>query len=289
MNKQDLVEAFDRMKPGEFQKERMLEHILSPQKPHAQQARRFFWRWPVGIALPTVCLVLALTLFMPFGGGESWAYGIHVIEKDGAVFRLADNQKRSEDYGISVSNVDPRPGLEFFIEGQDIAKIEITTKNEYIYAKDWTQTQDEKYWNSNLYQYFDEERQVSVADFSKLYDKQLTMTFDEDFGQYDQIWYRWTAWNLYKWAAADNYSHFLGYGIKPDKLSEEDKMGLAAGNDGSGIGHIQLDGYPEQLTEDTITIKITDRRGNSTTKAIHVKVRNNESRETVVTATLRDK
>lgn len=66
-------------------------------------------------------------------------------------------------------------------------------------------------------------------------------------------------------------------------------MGVAAGNDGSGISHIQLDGYPEKLTEDTITIKITDRKGKSTTKAIHIKVSNNELKQTVVTASLQDK
>ncbi|GIQ67067.1 hypothetical protein PACILC2_56350 [Paenibacillus cisolokensis] len=69
-------------------------------------------------------------------------------------------------------------------------------------------------------------------------------------------------------------------------MSERKKSELAAGDDGSGIGHIQLDDYPDHLKEDTITITITDRQGKRTTKVISVKVSNNEQRQTVVTARL---
>ena len=69
-------------------------------------------------------------------------------------------------------------------------------------------------------------------------------------------------------------------------MTEEEKLKLAAGDDGSGvsgIGHIQLNGYPEILTMDHILITITDRQGNSTTKIIYIKVSNNEYNQTVVT------
>jgi len=112
------------------------------------------------------------------------------------------------------------------------------------------------------------------------------MTFGEDFTDYDQIWYRWTTHNMYEWAAKDDFSQFLGVGEIPDGLSEEVKMKLAAGEFSDAAGHMQLDGYPEKLKEDTITITITDRQGNKTTKMIHVKVSNNELRQTVVTATM---
>ena len=92
----------------------------------------------------------------------------------------------------------------------------------------------------------------------------------------------------------NNYSRFLGYGAGPkieisDQMTEEQKLMLAAGDDGSrvpGLGHIQLDGYPEELTRDRITIKITDRNGNTIAKYINVEISNNEFNETVVTASL---
>ena len=90
---------------------------------------------------------------------------------------------------------------------------------------------------------------------------------------------------MYKWAVQDNYSGFLGVGKVPENLSEQEKMEWAAGNS-TGAGHIQLDGYPERPLEDRIKITITDRSGRQTKKTIAVKVRNNELRQTVVTARL---
>src|SRR5690606_19723110 len=112
-----------------------------------------------------------------------------------------------------ISYVDARPGLEFYIDGEDIAQIEISTENEYIYAVDWTKTQERKFWDVEYYQTFDEEKQISTADFDLLYDKNITMNFDEGFTDFTEIWYRWKAWDMYKWAAEDDFSRFLGYGI----------------------------------------------------------------------------
>ncbi|GGG65397.1 hypothetical protein [Paenibacillus radicis (ex Gao et al. 2016)] len=289
MNREELASLFESMTPDEQQKDRMKAHILNGEQPVVQvkPLRRRRIRW----AASAICVVLvAVIVFLsiPFRE-ESTAYAINVrIGSDGPVFKLLDNQNGANENATTISNIDSRPGLEFYIDGKDIAKIEVSTKNEYIYAEDWTKTQHEKYWNIEYYQKFDEKRQVSEADFSLLYDKKMTLTFDDDFKDYGDIWYRWTAWNMHKWAVQDNYSHFLGAGKKePADLSTSEKTELAAGND--GIGHIQLEGYPEKLREDEITIIITDRQGNQTKKVIKVKVSNNEKRQTVVTASLGSK
>ncbi|QJD84693.1 hypothetical protein [Cohnella herbarum] len=223
----------------------------------------------------------------PVRGGETSAYAINVkMGEDDAVFELADHGDATGEARTYVSYVDSRPGLEFYVEGDNIAKIEMSTENEYLYAVDWTKTQQEKYWNQDVYQKFDEERQVSIADFDLLYDKKMTMTFDENFRDYDKIWYRWTAWNMHKWAAADDFAHFLGAGRKPSPdAGPQEKAEMAAG-DKSGIGHMQLDDYPDELKKDRITIEITDRNGHRTTKVIAVNVANNELGQTVVTARL---
>lgn len=209
---------------------------------------------------------------------------------DGVIIKIANNDTLQEDYGTYASNVNSRPDLEFYVEGKDIAQIKISCKTEFVYAVDWTKTQHEKYWNMDYYQPYDEELQTSVFHPERLYDKTMTMTFDEGFSDYADIWYRWTAWNMYTWASEDNYSHILGSDIKvSDDMTQQEKLALAAGNDGSGrtgLGHIQLNGYPEELTEDRITIIITYRNGDSITKAINVKVSNNELNQTVVTASL---
>lgn len=214
----------------------------------------------------------------------------------GVEIKLLDYDGTPDSYGTSVSYADSRPGLEFRIEGENIARIDISCENEYLYAVDWTKTQDEKYWNAEYYQTYDEKTQISTFHADRLYDRSMSFEFDEDFNEYDKIWYRWTAYNLYLWASENNYSHFLGYGTGPkteysDSMSGEEKLALAAGYDGSGktgLGHIQLDGYPEELTRDRITVIITNRNGNTETKHIIVEVRNNEFNETIVTANLEE-
>lgn len=208
--------------------------------------------------------------------------------------KIADYNNTQENYGTYVCYVDARPQLEFFIKGEDIAQIEVSCQNEYVYAVDWTKTQHEKYWNVDYYQTYDEETQTCTFHPERLYDKTMKFQFNEGFRDYGDIWYRWTARNLYQWAIENNFSHIEGYGIEPkielsDDMTEEQKLMLAAGEDGSdviNIGHICLDGCPEELTWDRITIKITDRDGNSVTKYINVEISNNEYNQTVVTASL---
>jgi len=208
--------------------------------------------------------------------------------------KIAGYNNTRENYGTSVCYVDARPQLEFYIEGEDIAQIEVSCQNEYVYAVDWTETQHEKYWNVDYYQTYDEETQTCTFYPERLYDKTMKFQFNEGFKDYRDIWYRWTAWNLNQWAIEDDCSHIVGYGIEPkielpDDMTVEQKLMLAAGEDGSGltnIGHICLEGCPEELTWDRITIKITDRYGNSLTKYINVEISNNEYNQTVVTASL---
>jgi len=74
-------------------------------------------------------------------------------------------------------------------------------------------------------------------------------------------------------------------------MTDEQKLMLAASDDGSGItglGHIQLDGCPEELTKDRIIIKITDREGNLTTRYIDIDISNDELNQTVVSARVAD-
>ncbi|HOQ07908.1 MAG TPA: M56 family metallopeptidase [Clostridiales bacterium] len=212
------------------------------------------------------------------------------------VVRLADHNKIPENYDTYACYVDARPQLEFYIDGKDIAQIEVTCRNEYVYAVDLTQTQHEKYWNVEYYQTYDEETGTCTFYPERRYDKAIKLSFDKEFSGYGEIWYRWTAWNLYKWASEDNFSHFVGFGIDPkielpEDMTEEQKLKLAAGENGSGpanIGHICLDGYPEGLARDRIEIKVTDREGNSVTKYINVEISNNEFMQTVVTAYVED-
>lgn len=298
MDKDKLKDYFEHTSPSDNQKSRMRQAILSQQHSTNSVPKRK-WRWgmaKVSAIAISLMFVLFLLIYTPFGG-KSVVYGINIIDPSDSIITLEDYENVREDLGTSVSMVNSRPDLDFYIDGEDIAQIEITTNNEYITAHDWTETQHEKYWNNEYSQYFDEEYQQLANDFDLIYDKKLTMTFDEDFTDYDEIWFNWGAQDLHKWAAADDFAHFLGYGIKLDdvdaedinfdELSEEEKLELAAG-EGSGMGHIQLDGYPEHLLEDIITITITDHDGHETIEKIHVSISNNMLRQTVVTATLLD-
>jgi len=289
MNRNHMNELFDHLSPNEDQKTRMLHRIVhhkqSDRRFKAGGKRRYSW-----LVISAVCLVIGMLVLIdsPFNSKTS-AYGIVVrAGEDGTIFKLADTKGNSDEYSTLVSYVDSRPTLEFYIEGENIAKIEMKTENEFIYAEDWTKTQHEKYWNTEYYQHFDEEKQIAIADFNLLYDKVITMNFDEKFDEYEKIWYRWTAWNLHNWAKENNFSRFQGVHEISENMSIQEKIQMAAGSNDSANGHILLDGYPEHLLEDTIKVIITDREGKQTKQAIHVKVSNNELKQTVVTAWLAD-
>lgn len=284
MDKDKLIDYFESTTPENDQKSRMKKMILTGQHKSKTVSKRKWYQSgaKVSMALVSLALVFLLVISLPFGG-KSVAYGIKVVDPSNSIVTMEDHDGESN----FLNHVNSRPDLRFFIEGEDIAKIEITTDTEYITAVDWTETQHEKYWNPDYYQQFDEETQNYITDFDLIYDKQLIMEFDKDFTDYHDIWFEWSPEDLYKWAAADDFAHFLGYGIKVDDLSEDQKLKMASG-DGTGIGHIQLDGYPEHLREDTITITITDYDDQQITKSIHVSVSNNDLRQTVVKAFLEE-
>jgi len=287
MTKNELNMAFDIMTPDDTQKERMLNFILNKEQPVTQvsyhkKARRKLWFGTVAACLALVLVMLFM--FQPGNGSVAFALSIGNPDSESKV-KIMDSSMEREEFTTSVSNVNPRPELEFYIEGKNIAKIELSCENEYLYIVDWTKTQQEKYWNTELYQWFDEEKQQYVAHPELLLDKSCLLTFPEGFNEYDQIWYRWYAWDLYKWASADNFSRFQGISGSVNNASEKDKLEAAGGNK-SAAGHILLDGYPTEKLNDRITIKITDRSGNTVTKAISINISNNKIGQTVVSASL---
>ncbi len=288
MNKKELNEAFERMKPDQEQKMRMLREIETQGRSErpagkGRKTRRSLW---ISAAAACLALVFAVVFIFP-PGKETVALALSVGSPDVDSKVKLTNDHNAKDGSTSVSNINARPGLEFYIEGKDIAKIEVSCENEFLYVVDWTKTQQEKYWNPEVYQKFDEETQQSIFYPELLYDKACELTFPQDFDAYDEIWYRWEARNLYEWASADNFSHFQGVGIEVKYATEEDKLKAAAGNS-SANGHILLDGYPVDKLSDNIHITITDRQGNIVTKTIVVTVTNNEIGQTVVTANLED-
>lgn len=285
MEENKLIEYFDQTTPNNRQKVRMRQAIQSNQKGTEFIAKMRKKRKVVKISIfaASLAAVLLFVVNLSFNS-PTVVQGIQIFGENDTLVTLEDKYG-SEQIVTGVNKVDARPNLEFFIKGKNIAKIEMTTDTEYITAHDWTETQHEKYWNFEYFQPFDEEQQVYILNEDLIYDKKLVMNFDKDFTEYDQIWFRWYAWDLHKWASEDDFSRFLGRGIEVNDLDEEAKMKLAAASE-TGIGHIQLDGYPEELLEDTIAIKITDHDGNETNKTIQVKVSNNDARQTVVAAKL---
>lgn len=249
----------------------------------------------IGLSVISAMLIIttAVGVASATANADSTSSGLTGELNSDVTIRIRDMHNVQEDC-TSAQYVDPRPELEFYIEGDNIAQIEVSCRNEYVYAVDWTETQHEKYWNSDYYQTYDEETRTNTFYPERLYDKSMKLVFDEGFSDYGDIWYRWTARNLYQWAAEDNFSHFIGYGIEPkieltDDMTEEQKLKLAAGENDSGaisLGHIYLEGYPEELRKDRITIKITDREGNTVTKYIDIEISNNEFNQTVVTASV---
>jgi len=287
MTKNELNMAFERMTPNNMQKERMLNAILNKEHPatqvsYPQKIRRKLWFGTVA-----ACMALVFAMMFTFQLSKSsvaFALSIGCPDSENKV-KIMDSRMEREEFTTTVSTVNPRPGLEFYIEGKDIARIELSCENEYLYIVDWTKTQQEKYWNTELYQWFDEEKQQYVANPELLLDKSCLLTFPKGFNEYDLIWYRWYAWDLYKWASENNFSHFQGVDSNINYDSEKDKLEAAGGNK-SAAGHILLDGYPKEKLNDRITITITDRSGNTITKTISINISNNNIGQTVVTASL---
>lgn len=203
-------------------------------------------------------------------------------ENPSATINLAKLDTDTQQYIItSVNHVTSRPQFEFYIDGKDIAKIELHSETEYLNIIDWTETQTDPY-----------DMESRITDFGTVtFAKSATLEFDEGFSDYGEIWYRWWGYNVNTWAAQDNYTHIMKANAPDDlsELSEEEKLQLAAGNDGSGrtgVGHIQLDEYPPELLKDRITVVLTDRQGNTVVKYINVEMKNDVLNQLNITVSL---
>jgi len=136
MSKDDLMKLYEKIAPNQEQRSRMRENILNHNDKKTSSIRLIRKRkvWSVVIA---ACIAAAMifSITVPLGE-EASVYAVNFINKDGAVISFQDNESGSGNNMKSISYVDSRPSLEFYIDGEDIAKIEITAQNEYIYAHD---------------------------------------------------------------------------------------------------------------------------------------------------------
>jgi len=260
------------------------------------QQRSFWLKAGAAAACLLFVSAITLTLISNFGNGTTGS-----ASSDGfSVLIYDENIAYDDDLNLlttSVSYIDSRPSLRFFITGEDIAKIEVSTSNEYLKVHDSTQQLDEIFWNPELYY---EETEVNgeihkYVPVRSLLQKSHVIIFPEEFADYDMVWYDWLAWNLHEWASEDNYSRFQGYnGISVneleellDSMSDEERLTVAAGGGNtSATGHILLDGYPDDLLNDRILIKITDIQGFTESTEIIITVSNNALGQTVVTASV---
>ena len=220
-------------------------------------------------------IALCLTFLMTLGAGAAYTASTpETVVPDETVttnradmidaniiFRKYMNEGQTPLY---ASYPDSRPEFEFYIDGRDITRVELQCDNEYLYVIDWSK----EHSGSEL-----------------IYRNKLSIEFGEEFEDYTKIWFRWKAVNLYEWAAKDGYAGFLGANTKPGPdMTEEEKLKLASGSE--GIGHIQLEGYPANLLEDKITVRITDINGDFTIKTISINITNKQKHQTVVPAGL---
>jgi hypothetical protein len=301
------------MKGGRTMKgKEIINHIVKAKMPDAEQVREKCVRqtlskpqimprkvW-LSASVATACMALVLTLvFMLQLGGGAEAFALSITIPNGSTIIMEDknSNQNSDDIVTSVSYVDSRPHMRFFITGVDIARIEISTNSEYVRAHDWTESLDEVFWNPELH-YAETEIDGVVYQYLPArsgFEKSIVLIFPEDFKDYEQVWYEWHGLNIYDWARENESSRFQGYNgmsiseieEQMDGMTEEEKLAIAAsGGDTSAAGHILLDGYPVELLNDHITITITDRQGNTITKTLIVDVSNNALGQTVVTASM---
>ena len=284
MNKNDLVRVFDGMTPDAAQKSDMLANIRAAKPPRPAKSVRFRPLRRVIAAIPAACaalaLIFSLNMFAP-PAASAGSYSISAYSaRDESVIKLADNSSPPEDFGQSVSNADTRPDLSFYIDGVDIAKVEISCETEFLYIG-----------NTDKPEGADITYHSPLNNMGRLSDKTITLTFDESFDDYGDIEYRWDAWRLYSWASEDSGSRISGTDIVlPDNATEQEKMMLAAGvaPDGSPVGYVLTMDYPEELLSDLITVKIQDRQGNVYDRQIEITIALNELVQTIVTASAVD-
>lgn len=304
MNKNEIIMAFESMALDDTQKSRILDKVLYKEQPSGKPLRaikthRKAWI-SAGAVTACLALVLTLTIMLNLGGGTV-TFALSIPLPNGHTVLIEDRgiTDRPAELAATVGYVDSYPQLRFFITGEDIAKIMVSCENEYLKIHDFSQTLDEKYWNLGLYY---EETEIDGIIYQYIpakssLDKSFVLVFPEGFSSYDQVWYDWLAWDLREWASDNDFSRIQGYNGMSAKeiaelaenLTEEERLAIAAGGGGtSAAGHIQLDGYPEELLNDSITMAITDRQGNTIKKTLTINISNNAFGQTVVTASMID-
>ncbi len=288
MNKKQLIDAFESLTPAPQQKSDMLHSL------HTKPTKRGVRPIPV---LALACVALALCLVAPtiWQKAPATAYALSVATPAGGEVLLQDTGEPTHALTSQVSYVDNGPQLRFFITGQDIARVEVSSQTEQVSALDFTQTLDEKFWDPALYYetaVIDGEEYQYVPT-EKIYSNGFVIDFPEGFTAYDEVWYSWYGIHLRAWAAQDIDARIHGMDdLTPSELdalaatlTDEEKLAIATGGgETSPAGHIRLDGYPEEKLSDTITITITDRQGNVSTSYIYVTIHANVYGQTVVTA-----
>jgi hypothetical protein len=273
MKKTELVQLFDRMIPDDTQKSRILRRIMSGT--HKTPLKHYKRILTAVFAACLVCAIALVYLRLSPDSAISIAYAITAGNERETV-TLADNIHTRDEYGVFVQNVSARPELDFFIDSENIAEIELTCKNEFLYV--FVHASEIERSDGIYISYAD-----PLLNLGHLFDKSIKITFDESFKDYFGIEYRWDAWRLESWASMDNWARVPGAGIYASQMSDEEKLGLAAG-DKTGLGHIQLAGCPGYLQSDTITVKITDRNGSVLIRTININLSNNESGQLILTA-----
>lgn len=291
MKKDDLNRAFASLMPTARQKERMLKKLLYGEEAKPRPARQ-----KLGIAAAAFCAALAcaamVTLF-PFGGGTKVAYAFSVATPDGSQVVLSGPESDSS----KAQFVDNGPELRFFISGQDIAQVEVSSAGEFVQAMDFTQTLDEKFWNMELYyqETVIDGKEYQYVPAKALFYPNITVNYPEGFTGHDRVWYTWYGWKLRDWAEEDASSRIQGYnGLTEEETkallenaSQEERLAIASGGGGtSAAGHFLLQGCPKELLADTVTITITDRQGKVTVQAISIAISSNSLGQTVVSAEL---
>jgi len=267
---------------------------------NSKVSQRSIWL-KTGAVAASLVFVSAMILTFVFNIGDETAQST-LMPFDVSILIEDENIAHGDDpnrLALSVSYIDNYPQPRFYIIGEDIAKIEITTETEFASALDFTKTLDEMFWNWELY-YEEIELGGEVYQYIPArggFFQSLVLIFPEDFNEYDQIWYKWMAHNLYDWAAEDRDTRFHGFnGMNAseiekqlENMTDEERLMIAAGGGKtSNAGHIILDGYPEELLNDRITITITDRFDNIVIKSILINISSNALGQMVVTASVAD-
>jgi hypothetical protein len=206
MNKNELNKAFENIKPSEVQKERILSAVQNgtqaykPKKMHRKV-------WYSAAACFTLIIVAALV----WRFGEAGMVYAGNIASDGNTITLYNpndilEEGKPRPVNTFVRYIDNGPSASFFIDGKDIAKIEVSCENEYLDIFDFSKTLDRRFWDPDPSYYEELEVDGEIQKYVPLkntVEKSFVLEFPENFDQYEEVWYSWTTMNLDNWVLED--------------------------------------------------------------------------------------